>query len=107
MNWLILENASWLQFWFYEVELKTMPRFWLRWAIQFLQRFRRVTDGTPCDAQLATYLPEADVVVSADKTFIQIVDKCRPFFPCELPEAVSIPAGPEGVKVLLDQLSSY
>jgi hypothetical protein len=102
----ILDNVSWLQFWFYDVEMKKMPRLWLRWAVQFMQRFRRVTDGTPCDAQLATYLPDADVVVSADKALLHIVDKCRPYAPCPLPGTLLIPAGADGVAILLRALSS-
>lgn len=56
-----------------------MPRFWLRWAFEHLRLFHKVTDGTPGDAQLATYLLEADVVVSADKNFLRITDAVRPY----------------------------
>ena len=104
---VLLDETSWLQFWLYEVAPRAMPRFWLRWAFEFLQRFRRVTDGTPCDSQLATYLPEADVVVSADKAFIQIAGKCAPLAPCRLPTPVLVPAGSAGVDALVQQLSAY
>jgi len=98
-------GQSWVRFWFYEVSTKAMPRFWLRWAFEFLQRFRRVTEGTPCDAQLATYLPEADLVVSADKAFIQIANRCRVFAPCCFAETVLIPSGRQGVDALLSRLT--
>jgi hypothetical protein len=81
------DPASWLQFWFYEVDAKAMPRFWLRSAFEYLQGFRKITDGTPCDTQLATYLPEAALAVSADKTFIYIASACRPFAPCQFAQA--------------------
>jgi hypothetical protein len=64
---------SWLRFWFYETDVRALPRFWLRWAFEYIQRYKTVIDGTPCDTQLATYLPEADVFISADKAFIQIL----------------------------------
>jgi hypothetical protein len=76
---LIRDQASWLRFWFYEIECSQMPRFWLRWAFEHLQLFHKVTDGTPADAQLATYLLEADVVVSADKNFLRITDAVRAY----------------------------
>jgi hypothetical protein len=75
---LTRDEASWLRFWFYEVESSHMPRFWVRWAFEHLQLSHKVTDGTPADAQLATYLTDADVVVSADKNFIRITDLVRP-----------------------------
>jgi hypothetical protein len=100
------DPASWLQFWFYDVEAKNMPRFWLRWAFEHLQGFRKVTDGTPCDAQLATYLPEADLAISADKAFISIANRCCPFAPCRLAHAELIPGGKEGVQSLLKLLNS-
>jgi hypothetical protein len=76
---LIRDQASWLRFWLYEIECSQMPRFWVRWAFEHLQLFQKVTDGTPGDAQLATYLLEADVVVSADKNFLRITDSVRPY----------------------------
>jgi hypothetical protein len=63
---MLSDPAGWVSFWFYDVNLQAVPRCWLRWAFDFLQGFRKVTDGTPCDTQLATYLPEADVVLSSD-----------------------------------------
>jgi hypothetical protein len=76
---LFRDPASWLRFWFYEIKCSQMPRFWLRWAFEYLQLFHKVSDGTPGDAQLATYLLEADVVVSADKNFIRITDLVRTY----------------------------
>lgn len=54
----LLSGAPWVKFWFHDVLVENMPRFWLRWAFETLQSLRRVTDGTPCDAQLGTYLTE-------------------------------------------------
>lgn len=74
---MIFESAALTTFWLHEVELTRMPRHWLRWAFEFLQRQHKVTPGTPADAQLGTYLLEADLMLSADKVFVSIAEKCR------------------------------
>src|SRR5204863_1534576 len=63
---MLSDSAGWVRFWFYDVDLHAVPRCWLRWAFDCLQVFRKVTDGTPCDTELATYLLEADIVLSSD-----------------------------------------
>jgi len=73
------DRAAWLRFWFDEVREERMPRLWLRWAFQYMQMFLKVTAGTPGDAHLGTYLPEADFVVSADRNFIRMADMLRPY----------------------------
>jgi hypothetical protein len=94
---LSLEKASWLKFWFYETERSRMPRFWLRWAFEHYQSFYKVTGGTPGDAQLATYLPEADVVVSADKNFVRIANAVRPYAPVPIASTKLVAAAKKGV----------
>jgi len=84
---MISDSAGWVSFWFYDVDVHAVPRCWLRWAFDCLQSFRRVTDGTPCDTQLATYLLEADVVLSGDWGFIDRIQECRKYAPCALPIA--------------------
>src|SRR5262249_47322877 len=85
------ELDHWVRFWFYDVDLHAVPRRWLRWAFDYLQAFRKVTDGTPCDTQLATYLPEADIVLSSDGGFIDRIEECRKYAPCFLPAAERLP----------------
>jgi hypothetical protein len=51
----------------YEVDEKRMPRAWLRWAVHFAQHSARLGQGNPVDAQLATYLVEADLFVTNDR----------------------------------------
>ncbi len=91
---IALQPASWLRFWLYEIDAKAMPKFWLRWAFEHLQQFATFTSGTPGDAQLSTYLSEADLFVSADRNFIRFVDRCRLFAPCK----VAIPRLIDGKK---------
>jgi hypothetical protein len=76
----------------------------LRWAFSFAQRFRRVTPGTPCDTQLSTYFLETDVVVTADKALLDILEECRPYAPCRLPDGHLISAGAPGAQELLRML---
>jgi hypothetical protein len=40
---------------------------------------------------LATYLPEADVVLSSDGGFINRIGECRKYAPCPLPTAERLP----------------
>lgn len=89
---IALQPASWFRFWLYEIDAKAMPRFWLRWAFEHLQQFAKFTPGTPADAQLATYLPEADLIVSGDKNLLRMVDRCAHFAPCKIAGAVPIDA---------------
>jgi hypothetical protein len=97
----LLDSVAWGEFWLYEVDKSALPRQWLRWAHSFAQRFRKVTPGSPGDTQLSTYFVETDVVITADKTLIEILEECRPYAPCRLPEGRLVPAGAAGVRELL------
>ncbi len=77
IEFMLSQSASLVRFWLHEVELRRMPRHWLRWAFEFLQRLHRVTAGTPADGQLGTYLVDADLMLSADKVLVSIANRCR------------------------------
>lgn len=64
---VLYQSESLVKFWLHDVVAERMPRHWLRWAFTFLQRVHRVTEGTPADAQLGTYLLDVDLMLSADK----------------------------------------
>jgi hypothetical protein len=102
----LLYSADWLQFWVYDAQTAALPRQWMRWAHAFAQRFRKVTPGSPADTQLASYFLETDMVVSADKALLEILDECRPYAPSSLPAGMLIPGGNEGVRALLAALES-
>jgi hypothetical protein len=76
----------------------------MRWAHSFAQRFRKVTPGSPSDTQLSMYFLETDVLITADKPLTEIVDECRPYAPCLLPDAKLVPGGADGVTRLLSLL---
>ncbi|MFD4125241.1 hypothetical protein ACFXKK_04665 [Streptomyces globisporus] len=63
------------RFWLYEVESAYMPRAWLRWAADTVQMDMKVTDGNPIDVQHASYLPDCDVFLTADKNFVRVLDR--------------------------------
>ena len=101
------DHASWNHFWLHEVEEKRMPRFWISWAFEHLMAFRKVTNGTPCDIQLSTYLVGSDLVVSADKGFISSSRRCHSEAPFNIAQAHLIPAGRQGVEALLNYLREF
>ena len=78
----------------------------MRWAHSFSQRFRKVTSGSPGDNQLFAYLLETDVVITADKVFLDILEACRGDSPCTLPEGKRISANREGVVALIEYLAT-
>jgi NAD(P)-dependent dehydrogenase (short-subunit alcohol dehydrogenase family) len=48
-----------------------------------------------------------DVLVTADKVFVDIVEECRPYAPCQLPACRLVPAGAIGVGMVLDFLVDH
>lgn len=102
----ILGSASWVKFWLHDADKSAMPRQWMRWAHSFVQRFRKVTNGSPGDTQLFTYLLETDLFITADKALGEILDDCRPFAPAQLPEGKVVPAGAAGVEKVLQMLKA-
>ncbi|WP_315800190.1 hypothetical protein [Bradyrhizobium sp. SZCCHNS3002] len=102
----LLRSTDWVEFWLYSVESRNVPRQWMRWAHSFAQRFRKVTPGSPADSQLFTYFLDTDLVISADRALIEILDECRPFAPCPLPAARAIAGGAAGVTELLRILNN-
>jgi hypothetical protein len=97
--------ADWSRFWLYDLRLQRMRRCWLRAAFEFMQAYHKVTDGTPVDAQLATYLVEADIVISADKTFVMMAERCHQEAPFATAKGEVVPGGAEGVNAILARIS--
>ena len=102
LSFVSFDRKRWDEFWFFEVEASRLPRMWLRWAMEFQQSFHKVTDGTPVDAQIASYLTDVDLVVSCDKRFVEMCKSCQREAPFYLAEAKSIGAGKEGLRELFD-----
>jgi hypothetical protein len=102
----LLHSAAWVEFWLHRAEKSALPRQWMRWAHSFAQRFRKVTPGSPADTQLSTYFLETDVVITADKALLEILEQCRPYAPCQLPAGKLVPAGAAGVERLFSMLEN-
>jgi hypothetical protein len=100
------DRASWNRFWLYEAELLNMPRHWLRWGFEILQSLRRVTDGTPCDAQLGTYLTQCDCFVTADKALADMTKKVHKAAVFRIGSPVVVPGDSSAMTSLLDTLDS-
>ncbi len=98
---MLFQSESLVKFWMHDVDLQRMPRYWLRWGFEFLQRMQRVTDGTPVDAQLGTYLIEADLMLSADKIMVLIAERCREDAPFRIAESKVVPGGTAAVASVL------
>lgn len=102
----LLASDAWVEFWLHLIDKSAVPRQWLRWAHSFAQRFRTVTPGSPADTQLFTYLIETDVVITADKALLEILEECRPYAPCQLPDGKLVPAGAVGVATVFELLGA-
>ncbi|AEG91359.1 hypothetical protein [Ramlibacter tataouinensis] len=102
---LSVPSADLTKFWLRDVQAARMPRTWLRFALEFQQRFHRVTDGTPADSQLVTYLVDADLFLSADKNFVRMAQRCKAEAPISIASAELVPAGSAAVDTVLRKIS--
>lgn len=88
----VLRNAEdFTRFWFDEVDEVSAIRSWLRWAVQTAQMMGQVTPSSPRDEQLAAYLPDCDIFVSADRRLtraLAIVDRSSLI---QLPKVITLP----------------
>lgn len=103
---LLSSHESHVKFWLHDVDLVRMPRYWLRWAFEFLQRQHRITDGSPVDCQIGTYLLDVDLMLSADKLFVSMAERCRSDAPFAMAESKKVPGGPPCVESVLAVISA-
>lgn len=99
-------SADLTVFWTRDVSAANLPRHWLRFSFEHQQRFHKVNDGTPADAQIGTYLVDADHVLSADKNFIRFAARSREEAPFSMAEARLVPSGSGAVSTVLSLLQS-
>lgn len=103
---MLLDRASMNRLWLHEMNPSAVPRQWMRGALEFLQAWHKVTDGTPGDSRLATHLVEADRFITADKTFANFAERCRAEAPFPTAIACRVPGGREGVDETLRLIAS-
>jgi hypothetical protein len=104
LPFLTMQSEDLKKFWLKDIEIGRMPRSWLRFALEYQQRFHKVTDGTPADAQLATYLVDADLFFSADKNFVRMAQRCASEAPFQIAETQLVPGGAAAVQAVLREL---
>jgi hypothetical protein len=101
---MLSDDASLTKFWFHDVSVQSMPRHWLRWGFEFLQRLQKTNEGTPADIQIGTYLVDVDLMLSADKRFVWIAERCREDAPFRMARSEALPANENAVAALLHRL---
>jgi len=65
------DEKEYFSFWLDESKVERMPRNWLRWAVNFLQPFRKLGAGNPYDGQHSAYLVDADLFFTSDKRYFE------------------------------------
>jgi hypothetical protein len=103
----MFDLAGWTRFWLHEVEAQRLPRMWLRWAMEHMQSFQKVTDGTPVDAQIASHAMDVDLIVSADSRFVAMCQRCQQDAPFKTAGAAAVPSGQAGVEELLNLVVTH
>jgi len=68
------DRRSFYTMWWEEVAAADAPRSWMDWAVMFLQLGRTVRRSNSVDRQLACYLYDCDVFVTADAAFADVLD---------------------------------
>ncbi len=106
LNLMQFQVSSLVKFWLHDIETHRMPRHWLRWGFEFLQRLHRVTEGTPVDTQLGTYLIDVELMLSADKNLVYIAERCRADAPFPVAESRVVPGGASAVQAVLGALEA-
>ncbi|MRX44612.1 hypothetical protein [Agromyces kandeliae] len=99
------DRGHWTRFWTREVDRDRVPLNWLRWAFGRVQSTLSTNDGTPVDNQIATYLPEADVFLTADKRFAACIRAVAPHSPVTLARVITVPANQPAVHETFAQLA--
>jgi hypothetical protein len=102
----LADTESLNRLWLYELKAQNVPRQWLRGAFDFLQMWRSITPGSPVDSQLSTHLVDADWVVSADKNFVSMADRCHREAPFRTARARLAKGNRDGVVELLEWIGS-
>lgn len=103
---MMFQSKELTRFWLYDADTQRMQRCWLRSAFEFQQRFHKITDGTPADSQLSTYLVDVDVMLSADKNFVRFAERCRQEAPFLMGCSTLVPGGEDAVDAVIAALDA-
>jgi len=107
LDFLLMHRASdFVNFWQSEVQQEKVPREWLRAAIYAMQSERKVTDGNPTDSAISTHAIDVDLIVSADKNLVAMLNRLQDEAPFRTAHGILVQAGNAGIEELLQILSS-
>ena len=81
------DRADWNRFWYYDVEMRNMPRNWLRTYVRLAQYGTKVGSGNPVDEQHSSYLVDADLLISADRRYCSVLESLAKFAPVPIASA--------------------
>ena len=103
---LTYHHLDLLEFWETVVRLESVPREWIRASVYGMQSERKVTDGNPTDSAIATHAVDVDLIASADKNFVAMLNRIQDEAPFKTAHGVLIQAGSAGMDNLLQIVSS-
>lgn len=95
-----------VRFWQTEVREELVPREWIRASVYGIQSERKVTDGNPTDSAIAIHAVDVDLIASADKNFVAMLNRIQDEAPFKTAHGVLIQAGSAGMDNLLQIVSS-
>jgi hypothetical protein len=86
-------------FWLHEVDVRQVPRQWLRWAVNTAQSMFKVTGGNPADEQHSSYLVDCDLFLTADSRYVEVLKVVREDAPFQMADAVKV-GGPSNAPIV-------
>ncbi|MCS7482686.1 hypothetical protein ACFFQW_46305 [Umezawaea endophytica] len=81
------DRADFTRLWVEDAQIEFMRRQWTRWAVRTMQTDRKVTNGNPADEQHSSYLVDCDLFLSADASYIAVLNAVREDAPFPFVEA--------------------
>jgi hypothetical protein len=98
-------SSEYMRFWQSEASVEAVPREWIRASVYGLQSERKVTDGNPTDSAIATHAVDVDLIVSADKNFIAMLNRLQDEAPFKTAHGLLVQAGTSGAEEILNILN--
>jgi hypothetical protein len=89
-----------VRFWQSEAVAENVPREWIRAVIYGMQSERKVTAGNPTDSQISIHAVDVDLIVSADKNFISMLNWINHEAPFRTAHGFLVSAGITGIEEL-------
>ena len=89
------DQQGFYSMWWDEVSPADMPRNWITWAVGFLQLGRSLSLSNAVDQQIATYLFDADIFVTGDSRFADVLEQVAPVAPAPMAGVRRVQTEPE------------